>query len=191
MAAGTFAKASLAAAVFICGAALGAQSVKASPIVGDDYTFDFSFSPITGTALAGSGSFVALYEGGGTYDLQSIAGLVYNSSVGTSPQSITGLSPYAASDNVLYYPASTLVDFGGISFLTLYEAYNIYSNGYYGILESSSDPVGYPNSAQISLAVTPTPLPSALLLFAGGLSLVGLVKGRSRRKGSRMPAAAI
>jgi hypothetical protein len=179
---GLFGAAVVAAGMLL---SVGAQ---ASPMVGDDYTFDFSFTPISNTTMDGSGSFVAEYNGGGSYAIQSITGTVDNAPLNPSTQSITGLSPYAAADNTLSYPTQPYVDFGGLSFSTLYDDYNIYWNGYYGILQASNNPVGYPNAATITFDVSPTPLPPAAMLLAGGVGLLGFFGARKRRKDGRLGA---
>jgi len=99
--------------------------------------------------------------GGSEYQLTGITGFGGNNNI-----AITTLSNYAGADNILFYPTQPFVDFGGISFNTADgDPWNIYWNGYYGVLDFNTNPVGYPNSVTIDFSVTETPLPAALPLF--------------------------
>jgi len=187
----------LATAV-VAGLAFGSLPAKALTFG----VFDFNYSQTSdpANALSGSGSFIAQSLGGGEWQLDTISGSAFNASILPSSEAITNLSSYAAADNILYYPGvPQLVDFAGISFVTAFEDYNIYWNGYYGILESSNNPVGYPNGVTIDFSVNeirsfdaigPTPLPGALALFAGGLGLLGFTGLAKRRKTRGLPLTA-
>jgi hypothetical protein len=148
-------------------------------------TFDFSYFSTNTPGLSGSGEFTATSLGGGEYQLTGITGFGGNNDI-----AITSLSSYAAADNILFYPTQPFVDFGGISFNTADgDAWNIYWNGYYGVLDFNTNPVGYPNSVTIDFSVTETPLPAALPLFAGGLAAWGLFARQRKRKVAAMAAA--
>jgi hypothetical protein len=186
--------AALATAV-VAGLAFG--SLPANALTFGVFEFSYSQTSVPLPGLLGSGSFIAQSLGGGQWQLDTISGSAYNASSSPSTEAITKLSSYADADNILYYPGvPQLVDFGGLSFTTAFEDYNIYWNGYYGILESSNNPVGYPNGVTIDFSVTEenlfdapalTPLPGALALFAGGLGLLGFTGLAKRRKTRGLP----
>jgi hypothetical protein len=143
-------------------------------------TFDFSYSSTNTPGLSGSGEFFATLVSGSEYQLTGITGFGGNNNL-----AITGLSGYAAADNLLFYPTQPYVDFGGISFTTFGgDAWNIYWNGYYGLLDSNTNPGGSPNSVVIDFAVTQTPIPAAFPLFAAGLGALGLFGRYRKRKGA-------
>jgi hypothetical protein len=151
-----------------------------------------------GSALCGSGTFTGTEEGSsGIYDLSAATGNAFNFNDPSYPagESIIGLSNYAGSDNKLYYPGTPFVDFGGVSFSTSFEDYNIYWNGYNGILESTLNPVGYPNAvtidftvSQVGSAIGATPLPSTWTMLVAGFVGLGFLAARS---GSRKNAVSI
>ena len=183
---------SVLAGALVSATLLLSVDAQASPIIGQDYTFSFSFSPIANIDTSGAGAFVAMFEGGDTYAVQSITGAIFNAPVAPSSQTINSLSFYAGADNNLFFPDQPYVDFGGLSFDTGYDQYNIYSNnGVYGFLDAANDSVGYPNSAVIAFNVTQTPLPPAALLLAGGTGLLGFFGARKRRKNGRLMATQI
>ena len=169
-----------AAALAVCfSGLLGALPAKAM-------TFNFSYS---GEGVSGFGTFTGNYIGGNEYILTSITG---SETDGSNTHTITGLSSYAGSDNLLYYPGPTYVDFGGISFFTANnpEAWNIYFNSYTGLLDYLSNPVGYPNSLRISFVVSETPLPSTWLMLLSGFVGLGFFAYRGTKKNSAALAAA-
>jgi hypothetical protein len=176
---------------FLLGVTLGSGLLFSVGAHATSYTFDFSFSPVSDTTMFGSGSLTADYEGGGIYQIIGITGSVDNAPTGPTPQTIEGLSSYAAADNTLSYPATPYLTFGGLSFSTAYDDYNLYWNGVYGILQASNNPVGYPNSETIDFNVTPTPLPPGILLMAGGTGLLGFFAARKRRKEGRLETAGV
>jgi hypothetical protein len=156
-----------------------------APVPANAVTFDFSYFSTNTPNLSGSGEFTASFIGGSEYQLTGITGFG-----GNNDTAITSLSGYAAADNILFYPTQPFVDFGGISFNTADgNAWNIYWNGYYGVLDFNTNPIGYPNSVTIDFSVTETPLPAALPLFAGGLAALGLFGRHRKRKVAAMAAA--
>jgi hypothetical protein len=139
----------------------------------------------TGTNIAGD----VFATTSGT-NATAISGWVSDSEVGAGVFTITGLSPYAGSDNT-FNPASPYVDFAGVSFSTAsggdYNLANIGSSGapQLVLLSSVLDPGGYVQTAgmtDVALTVTAVPEPGNLaLMLAGALGLFGL----TRRRGAR------
>jgi PEP-CTERM motif len=119
---------------------------------------------------------------------------------------ITGLSPYAAADNVFITPSSTtpyFASYGGISFVTTNAIYNISSYGVNGlnmsIADSLTDPVGYgtynrglnfsivsdnglnytvATYADFNVAAVPEPETYGMMLL--GLGLIGFIARRRK-----------
>ena len=94
----------------------------------------------------------------------------------------TGLSTYAASDQVLF-AADPYVDFSGLSFSTSTGDYNLFTNnGVYAEIDSNVDSVGYPSSGVTlkSVAVTDVPEPASIAVLAMGL-LGASVAARKRK----------
>lgn len=138
--------------------------------------FSFSYS---GSGYSGSGEFTANFLGGSQYDVIGVAGTADGSN-------ITGLSSYAGADNQLYYPGSPLhVTFAGISFATANALlWNIWSDGTnYGILNTTfCEGTSTCGLVPIDISIAPVPLPAAVPLFAAGLSAMGFMGWRKRRK---------
>ena len=93
------------ATAFLVVGLLGALPAKAS-------TFVWSY---LGSRVSGSGTFTGNFVGGNQFNLTGITGTETDL---TGTYNITGLSPYAAADNQLYFPSAQYVTFGGISFTT-------------------------------------------------------------------------
>ena len=91
-----FASATVAMALSLAGAAQAAE-----------YELQFIGADVSGDVLANTSG----------ANVTSISGWVSDSEVGAGTFSITGLSPYAASDNA-FSATSPYVDFGGLSFAT-------------------------------------------------------------------------
>ncbi len=172
--------------------------------------FDFSFvGPLAGylgTPVSGVGQFVTS-GAGPDYTVTGVYGSLIDPDASGSPIAIVpgSTSTYAGADNILYFPPAITggndtqdyVDFGGISFLTAFGAFNLggYSTGGAAISVlnwAGLDPGGYagpgqPGSTTVNLIVTatdltsPTPLPAALPLFAGGLGIIAMVSRRRKR----------
>ena len=166
------------ASAFVGTIIFGALPAKAT-------TFDWSY---TGTGVSGAGQFFGTLVVGTTYSLTGVTGSVTD---GANIYAISGLSPYAAADNNLFFPTPNLVSFGGISFSTVSGPdWNIFTDGgviHYGLLDSLTNPGGFANinlrNIDFVVALTPTPLPAALLLFGSGLGLLGLLGRHKRRSG--------
>jgi hypothetical protein len=123
--------------------------------------------------IEGSGKFQvdATLVSPGSYDVASIIGY------GNGSQ-ITGLSPYASSDNHLSFPDASYVSVGGLSFTTTGgTSYNLYSwNGGYYELSSANDPIGYTgNGTPITMTVGVPEVSTWAMMLAGfaGLGFVG------------------
>jgi hypothetical protein len=139
-------------------------------------TFDFSVASIGVPGDYGSGTFTANQISSGVYQVTTIAGTFGGAA-------INGLSSYANADNQLFFPASSFVDFQGISFTTIVGAVNLFSNSGNFEVQSINDSVGYYfNGTPISLNVSATPLPDSFPLFATGLGLIAFLAWRKKRK---------
>jgi len=119
--------------------------------------FDFSFS---GASYDGMGISLPAVSGSGEFDTMSSSSpyTVTGISGVTDGSVITGLSPYAGADQLLWAPPNPgSTDFSGISYSTASGTdFNLYywGSGQWG-LKSSVDPIGYPQDGQpISLTVT-------------------------------------
>src|SRR5271169_1674993 len=119
--------------------------------------FDFSFS---GASYDGMGISLPAVSGSGEFDTMSSSSpyTVTGISGVTDGSVITGLSPYAGADQLLWAPPNPgSTDFSGISYSTASGTdFNLYywGSGQWG-LKSSFDPIGYPQDGQpISLTVT-------------------------------------
>jgi hypothetical protein len=97
---------------------------------------------------------------------------------------VTGLSPYAASDQLLY-PSGLLFDFGGLSFSTQSRGdFNLFSNygGYYEV-SSAVDRIGYASSGMpIRVIIKTVPEPATLSLLAAGFGGLALARRHRRRR---------
>jgi hypothetical protein len=97
---------------------------------------------------------------------------------------ITGLSPYASADQLLF-AVGPYFDVAGVSFETAAGDYNLFAidDGYYEVA-STVDPIGFVNSG-ISLAgftITEVPEPTSVALLTAGLISMGTVAGHRRRR---------
>ena len=111
---------------------------------------------------------------------------------------ITGILPYDpfyVNDNTLFYPATPLVDYGGLLFqLADSSRVNLYY--FTDAYQDERDlPSGGFEAGSGVFAVTPqvaaTPLPATLPLFASGLAVMGLLGWRRKRHaGPAAPAQA-
>ena len=145
-------------------------------------TFDFSF---TGLDVSGSGVFTT-GSSSSPYSITGASGTIFDSQIGPSAFTITGLSSYASADNLLYYPGQPSIDFSGISFATNGGGnFNIGNGPPYAIVSSILNPGGYfPGGAYtpISLQVSQTPLPASWTLMLIGLAGFGFVAYRRKAK---------
>jgi hypothetical protein len=163
-------------------------------------TFDWS---ITGAFDNGNGTLIASGSGG-ALTVTSISGTISTAGIESifGPFDITGpLAPgstYASlpvpGDNLLFYPAASLVDSNGISFSVEQAAFpgqqfmNIFFiGGQYFLLLSNSSANAITFS--VSPEISSTPLPAAFPLFASGLGALGLL-GWRRKTRKAAPLAA-
>jgi hypothetical protein len=141
--------------------------------------YDFSFSD-----GADSASGVLTTAPGGSPDtVIGISGYL-------DGQLITGLSPYAGADQLLY-DGAPFVDFSGVSFNAGGVSYNVYNwNGADWLLKSTVDPVGYPQNGTelISGTVSSAPEPGTWALMVIGIGMAGAAL---RRRPRPAPAAAV
>jgi hypothetical protein len=153
-------------------------------------TFDWS---ITGEFENGNGTLIASGSGG-ALTVTSISGTISSVESIFGPFDIIGpLAPgstYASlpvpGDNLLFYPAASLVDSSGISFSVEQAAAPgqqfmdiFFTGGHYLLLRSNSSA----NAITISVSpeISSTPLPAAFLLFASGLGALGLLGWRRKK----------
>jgi hypothetical protein len=108
---------------------------------------------------------------------------------------VPGLSSYAASDNLLYYPTQPIDSFGGISFSTDKGGdFNLFYGPPNALLSSLLNPGGYfpgyaftPIDLQIS-QVAATPLPTAWSMMLIGIAGFGVMAFRRKAKPGLMAA---
>lgn len=141
--------------------------------------FNFDYS---GSTYQGNGTFTT--NGiGSPYQLSGITGTA-------NGKAISGLSPYASSDNTLFYPSTGLghyVDYAGISFTTVGgPAFNIFFDpvaGKYGVGDSVNYSGNIPTNSStiVNFSVSQVPEPTSIALF--GLGMLGFAV--SRRKSAK------
>jgi hypothetical protein len=155
--------------------------------------WDFSFSGSEDASISGSGT-LTTGATGSPYTVTGATGAITDPS-GTF--TISGLSGYAAADNLLYFPPSAgswYVSFGGISFTTSGGPdFNLGGVGtdasQFNVLNDSVlDPGGFAvsggqtvGSYNITLSVTPVPELSTWAMLGLGFAGLGLVGVRGRK----------
>jgi hypothetical protein len=153
---------------------------------------------------ASSGGFV--WTGSGTLTVTSITGSVTN---GTVTDPITGLATPGTFDNLLFPIGTTFTGPPVVTSGSYISASDLDTKGLgFTIAAGTVDVFGAyaPNSTDVTpgnnyeetgpggfgvgtFALTATPLPAALPLFAGGLGMVALLAGRRKRKAKRSALA--
>lgn len=183
----------------VLGAALLGWALFSAPANAAVFNFSFSGADGNGT-VSGSGTITATGSGP-TYSVQSVTGTVNDSDAGLPATSFaidpSSMSPYAGSDNILYYPSQApsntgYVDFGGVSFTADAGAIAFNLGGesqsgpiVYVLNDSILNPVGYPNqtgSTIISLNVSAVPEPATWAMMLLGFAGVGFLAYRRNSK---------
>jgi hypothetical protein len=136
--------------------------------------FDFSYTTADGPSGVETATGVVTVsntEVDGHFDITSITGTADGST-------ITGLSPYADSDNLLYAPPASAVSFGGVSFTTQSAGdFNVFfQNGGYFVISSLFDSGGNAGSGSqiIQGSFSAVPETATWLLMIAGIGGVGL-----------------
>ncbi len=186
------------AAMAAAGVALSLFCATTSPA--QSMVVQFTFVGI-GNDDSGSGA-ITVSESGPNFMVTGVTGTIYDPSVGAGPFTIqaggAGLSSYAGSDNLLYWPTTTaIVDFGGISFHSNSGAgpdFNIggfaQSGPFIYVLNNSiQNPLGYGGGVAgddtIMLTVTSVPEQSTWILMLLGFASVGFAGHRRKDKSTR------
>jgi hypothetical protein len=147
-------------------------------------TFDWSLSAYSpdsfnGGPVTGSGTLTAT-DNNGVWTVDSITGS-FTSTFGHGTYAVTGLG--SGGDDEIFPSSSAVVDATGLSFLTtdggsfLISSLPGFEPGNNYLVQALNLGEGAGN-----LTLTPTPLPAALPLFAGGLSTLGLLGWRRRNR---------
>lgn len=164
----------------LLGAAAAALALAAGSANAATYELQFTGTDVSGDVFAQTtGS-----------NVTAIWGSVSDSDVGPASFAITGLSPYASSDNTLS-ASSPHVTFGGLSFSTAGGGdYNLADLGGYGgysyvLLSSMLNPGGGVQSVgmtAVTLEVSAVSEPAnMMLMLAGVVGLAGLARRRAAR----------
>jgi hypothetical protein len=110
---------------------------------------------------------------------------------------ITGLSSYAGADNLLFFPNPPFVDYGGISFSTVFSGnFNLYydaGNTHNWVIALVNNPGFFPDGLnQINFQVTPAvaavPEPSTWAMMILGFLGIGFLSYR-RKSGANLRLA--
>lgn len=179
----------LAAAAFII---IGFLPFTTAPVDAAVLTFDWTLSgpaaSLGGIPFPASGTITVdtTMQMNGGDEVTGITGTIDGSI-------ISGLSTFDGADNLLFPSGTAPLDTHGIAFTTVagqsVDIFSFFAEGTpptgnaYG--ESTSSPGGFGVG---TFALTATPLPATLPLFAGGLGLVGFLT--KRRKGAQQSLAA-
>lgn len=152
-------------------------------------TWSFSFAGLDDSSVYGSG-WLTTGASGSPYAVTGAVGKIYDGE-SSAPFTIKGLSSYAGADNLLYFPSTSYVSFGGLSFATTAgEAFNLGGGGWYApqnlVLNGSTlNPGGYPQVGfgawNVSLTMAAVPEPSTWVLFGLGFATLGFAAIRRRR----------
>jgi len=99
---------------------------------------------------------------------------------------VTGISGYAAADNILFTDASVPFDFSGISFSTSDDSYNLFDDGseFGQILDANANPGGGangPGSFELTgFTLTQIPEPMSGAMFGVGLAAIAVAARRRK-----------
>jgi hypothetical protein len=180
----------LGAAALVIGGLLPLAATVA-PADAATVTFDWTLTgpsaSLGGVPFPGSGTITATTSAGGD-SVTAITGTINGST-------ISGLTTFDGSDNLVFPNGSAPLDTHGIAFTTAAgQTIDILSEFAEGTPptgnayeEIASNPGGFGVG---TFALTPTPLPAALPLYAGGLVMVSLLARRRKRNGPQGLAVA-
>ena len=180
----------LGAAALVIGGLLPLAATVA-PADAATVTFDWTLTgpsaSLGGVPFPGSGTITATTSAGGD-SVTAITGTINGST-------ISGLTTFDGSDNLVFPNGTAPLDTHGIAFTTAAgQTIDILSEFAEGTPptgnayeEIASNPGGFGVG---TFALTPTPLPAALPLYAGGLVMVGLLARRRKRNGPQGLAVA-
>ena len=170
-----------------------------------DWTLTAPSASLGGFVWTGSGT-LTVTTGTGSDTVTSITGSVTN---GTVTDPITGLATPGTFDNLLFPIGTTFTGPPVVTSGSYISASDLDTKGLgFTIAAGTVDVFGAyaPNSTNVTpgnnyeetgpggfgvgtFALTATPLPAALPLFAGGLGMVALLAGRRKRKAKRSALA--
>jgi hypothetical protein len=177
------------AALMICGAlsVVAATAPANAATVTFDWTLTGPSSSLGGVPFPGSGTIDATVSTTGGDQVTGITGTIDGST-------ITGLTVFDGSDNLVFPNGTAPLDTKGIAFTTAAgQTIDILSEFAEGTPptgnayeEIASNPGGFGVG---TFTLTPTPLPAALPLFAGGLGLMGWLGRRRKHKSAALAAA--
>ena len=180
-------KFSILAAALTAGVLSSSVSVQAKPA-----SYTLTIAPDL------SAYYASVFSGGtikflGDYDATTSI-FTATSATGTiNGYTITGLSPYAYSDQLLYSTPNPFVDYSGPSVVTnhlvngVYEAFNNFYDpsairGPYNLINNITSPSGFEDSNTLHVvdngAVGGIPEPALWALYVGGFGLVGVTLRR-------------
>jgi hypothetical protein len=174
----------------VAGAILG-LSALAMPTTGSADVFNFGYTS-SSSATFGFGTFTT----GSSVSPALVTGITGTEVYNGIADMITGLSSYAGADNLLFFPNPPFVDYGGISFSTVFSGnFNLYydaGNTHNWVIASVNNPGFADGLNQINFQVTPAvaavPEPSTWAMMILGFLGIGFLSYR-RKSGANLRLA--